>query len=81
MFLGIRTDEINILLGKLYGVSSNGIGFAKVELRPMFIELMFTELRPMVINFCVIIIAFRLCSSDKFVCLITVVLMCYWLGI
>ncbi|KAK1587041.1 hypothetical protein Q3G72_008858 [Acer saccharum] len=42
MFLGIRTDEINILLGKLYGVSSNGIGFAKVELRPMF-----TELRPM----------------------------------
>ncbi|TXG59353.1 hypothetical protein EZV62_013926 [Acer yangbiense] len=36
MFLGIRRDEINILLEKLYGVSSNSTGFAKVELRPMY---------------------------------------------
>ncbi|KAI9165642.1 hypothetical protein LWI28_017896 [Acer negundo] len=48
MFLGIRKDEINILLEKLYGVSSNSTGFAKVELRPMFTELTFNIIMRMV---------------------------------
>ncbi|KAK0604444.1 hypothetical protein LWI29_015768 [Acer saccharum] len=48
MFLGIRRDEINILLEKLYGVSSNSTGFAKVELRPMFTELTFNIIMRMV---------------------------------
>ncbi|KAK2657560.1 hypothetical protein Ddye_010612 [Dipteronia dyeriana] len=48
MFLGIRRDEISILLEKLYGVSRNGTGFAKVELRPMFTELTFNIIMRMV---------------------------------
>ncbi|KAK1589563.1 hypothetical protein Q3G72_035309 [Acer saccharum] len=54
MFLGIRREEIKILLEKLVSksveppmVSSNG-GFAKVELRPMFSELSFNIVMRMV---------------------------------
>ncbi|KAJ9145889.1 hypothetical protein P3X46_028217 [Hevea brasiliensis] len=46
VFTGIRRDEIKIFLNKLYSVSSHD--FAKVELKPMLMELTFNIIMRMV---------------------------------